>query len=482
MSGGRPLAMALLLAVYGLLFLSVGVFVSLGHVGAQTRLMVLTPSQPLSSSAREAALQCHQREHAEWQSSQHAVAMQEANDKTVLGDFDGATFSHGGVTSTFYKKGRQVLGQRPKVPDGKLADFEIRYTFGVSPLAAVSDRAAERTPAGAWALPGTRARKMRAASAGLLSIPIASLTPGDPLHWTGIDQNWNYQCAFCHSTNLKKNYDPHADSFHTTWSEISVGCEACHGPASHHVAWASKTGDWQRFDDPSKGFAASLDERKGVTWSMAPSGTAARSEPRKSNKEIEACAACHARRQQFSDDLAQGHQLLDAFRPALLEPGLYHADGQQRDEVYTYASFLQSRMHAAGVTCSDCHNPHTQKLRAPAMPSAPNATRPQTFDTPTHHHHAAGSKGAECAACHMPTTTYMVVDPRHDHSMRIPRPDRTLSARHAQRLQPVPHRQDAELGERGHQELVSVAKTRLPGLRRSLRPGGPRGAWRASRH
>ena len=63
----------------------------------------------------------------------------------------------------------------------------------------------------------------------------------------------------------------------------------------------------------------------------------------------------------------------------------------------------------------------------PATLSAPNATRPATFDTSAHHHHAAGSKGAECTACHMPTTNYMVVDPRHDHSMRIPRPDRTLS-------------------------------------------------------
>ena len=157
---------------------------------------------------------------------------------------------------------------------------------------------------------------------------------------------------------------------------------------------------------------------------MSPSGTAVRSEPRKTDKEIEACAVCHARRQQFSDE---GQELLDAFRPALLQPDLYHADGQQRDEVYTYASFLQSRMHAAGVTCSDCHNPHTQKLRAPGNAVCAQCHAPATFDTSAHHHHAAGSKGSECAACHMPTTNYMVVDPRHDHSMRIPRPDRTLS-------------------------------------------------------
>jgi hypothetical protein len=255
--------------------------------------------------------------------------------------------------------------------------------------------------------------------------PDRKLAPGDPLHWTGIDQNWNYQCAFCHATDLKKNYDPASDSFHTTWLEIGIGCEACHGTASNHVAWASRTGAWQRFDNHSKGFATNFDERKDVTWSMTARGIAARSQPRKSSKEIEACAVCHARRQQFSDDLAEAHRFLDAFRPSLLEPSLYHADGQQHDEVYTYASLLQSRMHAAGVTCSDCHNPHTLKLRAVGNAVCAQCHAPETFDTPTHHRHVTRSTGSECTACHMPTTTYMIVDPRHDHSLRIPRPERT---------------------------------------------------------
>jgi Tfp pilus assembly protein PilF len=423
MSADRPLAIVLLLAVYGLLFLGVGAFVSLAQVGAQTS---SGDSHPTTTTAQfigsRSCAQCHQREYTEWQSSQHAAAMQEANDKTVLGDFSGATFSHGGVTSTFYKKAGK-FSVTTEGADGKLADFQIRYTFGVSPL----QQYLIELPKGrlqaldiAW--------DMRSKDAGgqrwFALDPERNRPPGDPLHWTGIDQNWNYQCAFCHATSLKKNYDPHSDSFHTAWSELSVGCEACHGPASRHVAWASKTGDWQRFDDPHRGFAVGLDERKGVVWPMSPTGTAVRSQPRKTDKEIEACAVCHARRQQFSDE---GQKLLDAFRPALLQPDLYHADGQQRDEVYTHASFLQSRMHAAGVTCSDCHNPHTQKLRAPGNAVCAQCHAPATFDTSAHHHHAAGSKGSECAACHMPTTNYMVVDPRHDHSMRIPRPDRTLS-------------------------------------------------------
>ena len=220
--------------------------------------------------------------------------------------------------------------------------------------------------------------------------PDQKLKAGDPLHWTGIDQNWNYQCAWCHSTNLTKNYDQASRQFNTTWSEISVGCEACHGPASNHVAWASKSSGWEKFDQQGKGFAQSFDERKDVTWPMAANGQAARSVPRTSEKEIQVCAGCHARRQQFSDDPESVAHLFDAFRPSLLEAGLYHADGQQRDEVYNYGSFLQSRMHAAGVTCSDCHNPHTGKLRLTGNALCGQCHAAERFDTSAHHHHAPG--------------------------------------------------------------------------------------------
>ena len=167
-------------------------------------------------------------------------------------------------------------------------------------------------------------------------------------------------------------------------------------------------------------------KERPASWVMTESGTAKRSVAPKSSKEVEACAVCHARRQQFSDDSkAQAQSFFDAFRPSLLSPGLYHVDGQQREEVYNYGSFLQSKMYAAGVTCSDCHNPHSGKLRAPGNAVCTQCHAPEKFDAPSHHHHPAGSKGAECAACHMPTTTYMIIDRRHDHSIRIPRPDRT---------------------------------------------------------
>lgn len=373
----------------------------------------------------EACASCHADQHAKWRSSQHAAAMLPADAQSVRGDFSGTRFAYGGVTSVFsMREGRYWV--RTDGPDGKLGDFEVKYTFGVEPLQQYLIE-----------LPGGRLQALgvawdtRAKEAGgqrwFHLYPDRKLDAGDPLHWTGIDQNWNYQCADCHSTDVRKRYDAQAGTFATAWAEVNVGCEGCHGPGSNHVSWGRLEGDMRRLG-PTRGLTAILDERAGVTWSIdAASGNAARSRPRTTNREIEVCARCHARRGQFSDEHFAGQPLHDAFRPALLPPGLYHADGQQRDEVFNYASFLQSRMHARGVTCSDCHDPHTQKLRAPGNAVCGQCHAPAKFDVPAHHHHPQGSRGAECAACHMPTATYMVVDPRHDHSMRIPRPDRTVS-------------------------------------------------------
>jgi tetratricopeptide (TPR) repeat protein len=352
--------------------------------------------------------------------------MAEASDATVLGSFAGAKFSHAGVTSTFFKRDGRFFVNTDG-PDGNLADYEIKYAFGFTPLQQylVAFRGGRLQALGiAW--------DSRPAAQGgqrwFHLYPDRKLKAGDPLHWTGIDQVWNYQCADCHSTNLRKNYDEATDRYATAWTDINVTCEACHGPGSGHVAWAKREGDWQRYEGKGKGLAVAFDERQGAIWAIDPgTGDAVRSKPRESSREIEACARCHARRGQFSDAWHAGQRFADGFRAALIEPGLYYDDGQMRDEVYNYGSFLGSRMHAKGVTCSDCHDPHSMKLRAPGGAVCGQCHLPAKYDAASHHHHAPGTRGAECAACHMPTTTYMVVDPRHDHGFRIPRPERTVS-------------------------------------------------------
>jgi len=369
--------------------------------------------------------ECHAGEAKAWQGSQHARAMQHATGQTVLGDFANARFTHAGVTTTFFRRDGRFMVNTDG-PDGKLADFEVTHTFGLEPLQQYLIQ-----------LPGGRLQSLGVAwdsrpqpvggQRWFHLYPDQKLKAGNPLHWTGIDQNWNYQCADCHSTNLRKGYDAASNTFKTTASERSVGCESCHGPGSRHVAWARKEGA-REASAAGKGLVVSLDERQGVHWTIdAQTGSAQRSRPRDTNLELETCARCHARRGQFADDWQPGQPFGDAFRTALLTPGLYHVDGQMRDEVFNYASFLQSRMHAQGVTCADCHEPHGGKLRAPGNGVCAQCHAPARFDVTAHTHHPAGSKGAECASCHMPTTTYMVVDPRHDHSFRIPRPDRSVT-------------------------------------------------------
>jgi tetratricopeptide (TPR) repeat protein len=232
-------------------------------------------------------------------------------------------------------------------------------------------------------------------------------------------------CAECHSTNLNKNYDTKTDSFKTSWSEIDVSCEACHGPASQHVVWANgKKGEVAA----NKGFDFLLDERKDIHWNINKDTVSAlRDKPRASSKEIEVCAQCHSRRSAISDDYSPGKPFMNHYMPRLLDEGMYYADGQIQDEVYVYGSFLQSKMYHKGVTCSDCHEPHRLELRQDGNGVCLQCHAAEKFDNKKHHFHHADGKGGQCAECHMPQRDYMVIDGRHDHSIRIPRPDLSVA-------------------------------------------------------
>lgn len=364
---------------------------------------------------------CHSEEYSAWQGSHHDLAMQPANEKTVLGDFDNASLTQFGVTSSFYRKGEKFMVQT-EGPEGKLQEYQVKYTFGVDPL----QQYLIEFPGGrmqALSLAWDARPKQQGGQRWFHLYPAEKIAPDDELHWTRPSQNWNNMCAECHSTHLEKNYDPVTRTFQTTWSEIDVSCEACHGPGSDHVAWAKREPGWEK-SSTNYGLTLLLDERRDVHWKINPeTGNAVRSHARSGQKEIEMCARCHARRSPISQDYVHGERLLDHYLPNLLTEGMYFADGQIDDEVYVYGSFLQSKMHHAGVTCSDCHNPHSQALKVSGNGVCAQCHLASQYDDPSHHFHKQGTKGASCAGCHMPPKNYMVVDPRHDHSMRIPRPD-----------------------------------------------------------
>ena len=370
---------------------------------------------------RDGCTTCHELQGQLYAGSHHDLAMDEATEETVLGNFDGATHEHYGVVTRFERDGERFLVETDG-PDGVPTTYEVAYVFGVDPL----QQYLFRFPSGAMQCLSVAWDSRPAEQGGQRWIhlyPDEAIPHGDMLHWTGRHQRWNTMCARCHSTGLERGYDPETRRYDTTWNEIDVSCEACHGPGSEHVAWANGA----RPEAEQFGLTLSLKDHSGGKWAMdEETGNAKRTAPRSSHAQSETCARCHSRRATIHEAPVDGSPFSDQYRLALLTRGLYHADGQILDEVYVYGSFLQSKMHAAGVTCTDCHEPHTAKLLFEGNDLCARCHLPSKYDVVSHHHHPAGGAGAQCVDCHMPSKNYMVVDPRRDHSLRVPRPDLSL--------------------------------------------------------
>jgi Tfp pilus assembly protein PilF len=352
---------------------------------------------------REKCVDCHEGAYELWVGSDHDNAMDIANEQTVLGNFNDAELEHDGITSRFYRKddGYFVFTEGT---GGEMAEFEVLYTFGIEPLQQYL-----------VSFPGGRLQALSVAwdteeNRWFDLYPESTFSPDDWLHWTRNGQNWNGMCAECHSTNLKKNYDAATSSFDTTWSEIDVSCEACHGPASLHLAWAEV--------DP-----AARPEIKDYGLVVNTGGLDSR-------QQVDLCAPCHSRRSEFGDyDHTQTH-FLDAHLPSLLAEGTYHVDGQILEEDYVWGSFVQSKMYQSGVWCSDCHDAHSLALHKEGNDLCLQCHQAATYDAYEHHFHqktveGQPSDGALCVKCHMPEQPFMVIDDRADHSIRVPRPDLT---------------------------------------------------------
>ena len=360
---------------------------------------------------------CHQPEYELWKGSNHFHAMEVASDASVRGDFNDAVFEHLGIVSRFYRKDSKFF-VHTQGPEGVMGDFEITHTFGWNPL----QQYLIPFPGGrmqclpiAWDVKAGRWYHLN---------PDRPISPKDWLYWTNAAMNWNGMCATCHSTNLKKNYHIQTDTYQTTWSDISVGCEACHGPGSRHVKWAE---------------LPDMARQSVVNYDLA-----VRTSGLKSRELVELCAPCHSRRTSLGDYTHIEADLLDTMLPTLLLRDLYFPDGQILEEVYAYASFVQSKMYARDVRCSDCHNVHSIKRVKEGNSLCLQCHRASDYDTRQHHFHKkTGEKGdpiksvdgrvlfevgtgAECVQCHMPGRYYMGVHYRLDHSIRIPRPDLSI--------------------------------------------------------
>lgn len=351
---------------------------------------------------------CHAAEAEAWKGSDHGLAWTLPSSETVVADFDRTTFQGSGMDVKFSKDDK---GYHAKVTeaDGMTTDYTVHSVVGIRPLQQFLFETAPGKLQSfdvVWDVDKKEWFHL---------YPDQVLPPSDGLHWSGPYKNWNTRCAECHATGFDKNYDPRTRSFQSTQAEIGVGCEACHGPGSAHR-------DWARDRKP-----AGLPGLDAMGFTMPTAGGAER--------WVQQCAGCHSRREAFNvGNPLPGTPYHDAYRLSLLVPGMYHPDGQILQEDYEYGSFLQSKMYAKGVSCTNCHDPHRAELVAegnavcsqchspagnPEFPSLPL----KEFDSPAHTHHPEGSSGAQCKNCHMVEQTYMGNDERADHSFRIPRPD-----------------------------------------------------------
>jgi len=363
-------------------------------------------------------VECHETEYNSWQHSDHDNAMDTAIASTVLGDFNNAKFERNGFTSRFYiKDGKYFVYTQG--PGGVPGDFQIAYTFGVRPLQQYLIPFEDGRYQCLQITWDTDKKEWYHLADSVYKDH--KIMPDDWLYWTNNAQNWNGMCAECHSTNLQKNYNPSTHVYNTTWSEIDVSCEACHGPGSEHNKWA----EIDSLIRPETDDYRLVVQTSNIT----------------SQQLVNQCAYCHARRTSFGDFVHPHDEIFDILSPQLpIDPFYYH-DGQIKEEDYVYASFTQSKMHQNNVRCTNCHNPHSLKQKYDGNNLCYQCHKQEDYGNYNHHFHKSynedgealvlegGNKiipvgeGSQCITCHMPGQYFMGVDYRRDHSMRIPRPD-----------------------------------------------------------
>jgi tetratricopeptide (TPR) repeat protein len=340
---------------------------------------------------------CHSKEFKDWEHSHHAKAMMEVNDSSVLGDFNDAKLVRNGLTHKMFKK-NNAFYVLTDGPNGTMEEFEVKYTFGYHPIQQYLvefDQGRLQVLSLTWDVVKKEWYYMSDEVYKNLSID-----HGNWLHWTNQSYNWNSMCAECHTTNLKKNYDPATDSYKTTWSQLSVNCEACHGPAEYHLKWSAN----KEMDIANYGFVKSLKKSDNKS-------------------QLESCARCHSRRSIFDDYNYKWEQLHEQMAIGTIGAPNYHSDGQIKEEDFEIGSYMQSKMHEKGVKCSDCHNVHSGKVKFQDNRLCAQCHLPEQYDTEKHHHHQKNQSGSLCIDCHMPGQYFMGRHFRRDHSLRIPRPD-----------------------------------------------------------
>ncbi len=343
-----------------------------------------------SASCRE----CHRNTYELWRQSNHGLAERPMDPEMDDAAFASRSFKHGTQSTEIRKTGGrfEVIADGF---DGRREAYQAQRVIGNRPLRQYL-----------VAAPGGRLQTLEASydpakDQWFNVFGDEDRKPGEWGHWTGRGMNWNNMCASCHNTRVRKNYDIETDSYATAMAELTVGCEACHGPMKNHVLWQQRHG--------SKKADPTLRKFTPDRW-------------------LDTCGSCHARRRELTGDYVPGDSFFSHYSLSIPDhTDLFYPDGQVRDEDYEYTSFLSSRMNQSNVRCVNCHNPHTARpiLEGNTLcMSCHNGSFPKSpkIDAATHTFHKPDSTGSLCTECHMPQTVYMQRHWRHDHGFTIPDP------------------------------------------------------------
>lgn len=359
---------------------------------------------------------CHQGQFEDWQGSHHDMSMRHADSNSVLGDFNNVSFDFSGKTNKFFIRDSNYWVYI-EGPDGKFHHYQIKYTFGFNPLqqymVEFEDGRVQLIPF-AW-----DSRSKQEGGQRWFYLYPEFTDNHDEFFWTNTGQNWNYMCADCHSTNVRKNYDLKSNTYSTQFSEVNVGCEACHGPASDHLAWTKASNAKIESYGFNRDLSKSVDK-----WVVQDDFNTLKPKNIDHSEQVLVCAQCHSRRTQLGGgDHVKAKAFGERYLLDLIDEEHYYADGQVYDEDFVYGSFLQSKMHDNGVVCSNCHNPHSAELTLPKETLCLQCHQTDKYAVKSHHQHQNNSTGSQCINCHMPETTYMQIDARRDHGWHTPRPD-----------------------------------------------------------
>lgn len=204
-------------------------------------------------------------------------------------------------------------------------------------------------------------------------------SPYNPDGWQKAD--WRAKCGYCHVVGFDKEK--------LTWHELSVGCEACHGPASNHID--------ARLEDKFKTI---------VNPATLPFRAAS-----------DVCGQCHTRGKSPDKkwDFPVGYKVGDYLGPQNFviaekaDKSAWWPSGHVKQHRQQYPEWKGSQHAKAGIGCSTCHSVHEAKTKFATMMNPNNLCQSCHGNVSTdpvrgHAPIMGAPQHSDCIGCHMPPT------------------------------------------------------------------------------